>query len=93
MSSVYHNMINLVLSIAIRGLPSRLVDIAVLESIFFAAAKDISLKPLSLVFPCRLGFPTVGPKIPSLPTFALKSPTKILISDLGHLLYRTSSLS
>ena len=47
-----------------------------------AAAKDTSLKPLSLVFPCRLCFPTVGPKIPSLPTFALKSPTKILTSDL-----------
>ena len=58
-----------------------------------AAAKDTSLKPLSLVFSCRLCFPTVGPKIPSLPTFALKSPTNIFILDLGHLLYRTSSLS
>ena len=32
MSSIYHNMINLVLSIEIRGLPSDLVDIAVLKS-------------------------------------------------------------
>ena len=59
----------------------------VLETTMFcAAAKYTSLKPLSFVFSCRLCFPTVGPKIPSLPTFALKSPTKILISDLGHLI-------
>ena len=32
LSSIYHNMINQVFSIAIRGLPSRLVDINVLES-------------------------------------------------------------
>ena len=32
MSSINHNMINLVLSVEIRALPSRLVDIAVLES-------------------------------------------------------------
>ena len=44
-------------------------------TMFCAAAKDTSLKPLSLVFPWRLYFPTVGPKIPSLPTFALKSLT------------------
>ena len=29
-------------------------------TMFFAAAKDISLKPLSLVFPCRLRFATVA---------------------------------
>ena len=32
MSSIYHNMINLVFSIEIRGSPSRLVDIKVLKS-------------------------------------------------------------
>ena len=32
MSSIYQNMINLVFSIEIRGSPSRLVDIKVLES-------------------------------------------------------------
>ena len=32
MSSIYHNMINLVFSIEIRGSPSRFVDIKVLES-------------------------------------------------------------
>ena len=59
----------------------------VLEIIMFcAAAKDASLKPLSLVFWCRLCFPTVGPKIPSLSTFASKSPSRIFIWDLGHLL-------
>ena len=32
MSSIYHKMINLVFSIEIKGSPSRLVDIKVLES-------------------------------------------------------------
>ena len=32
MSSIYHNMINLVFSIAIRGSPSRLMDIKMLKS-------------------------------------------------------------
>ena len=39
MSSIYHNMINLVFSIEIRGSPSRLVDIALLES----GARDINV--------------------------------------------------
>ena len=65
MSSIYQNMINLVFSIEIRGSLSCFVDIRVLEAtMFYAAAKDTSLKPLSLVFSCRLCFPTVGPKIP-----------------------------
>ena len=53
---------------------------------FCAAAKDTSLKPLSFVFSCRLCFPTVVPKVPSLPTFALNSLVLVstFISDLGH---------
>ena len=38
MSTIYNNMINLVFSIEIRGSPSRLVDIKVLES----GARDLS---------------------------------------------------
>ena len=68
-------------------------NLVLVITMFCAAAKDTSLKPLWLVFSCRLCFRTVGPKIPSLPTFALKSPTSIFISDLGQLLYRASSLS
>ena len=32
MSSIYHSMINLVLSVQVRGLTSRLLDMAVLET-------------------------------------------------------------
>ena len=91
MSSIYQNMINLVFSIEIRGSPSRLVDIKVLES----GARDNHVLCGSegyqseAIVACFL----VQTVLPSLPTFAFKSPTSIFISDLGHLLYRTSSLS
>ena len=59
MSSIYRNMINLVLSIEIRGLPSRLLDIAVLES----GAKDLcgsegyQSEAIVACFPVRTVFP------------------------------------
>ena len=39
-------------------------------SVWVIEAYVQAYEPLSLVFPCRLSFPTVGPKIPSLPTLA-----------------------
>ena len=74
MSSIYQNMINLVFSIEIRGSPSRLVDIKVLES----GARDNHVLCGSegyqseAIVACFL----VQTVLPSLPTFALKSPTR-----------------
>jgi hypothetical protein len=45
----------------------------VLFTDFFDVAKLTTQTPLPLLFSCRLSFPTVGLKIFSLPTLALKS--------------------
>ena len=82
MSSIYHNMINLVLSQVVLWI-LWCWNLVLVITMFCTASKDTSLKPLSLVFSCRLCFPTVGPKIPSLATFALKSPTSILYRIWG----------
>jgi len=45
--------------------------------VFFDVAKFTTVTPLSLLVLCKFSFPSVGLKISSLPTFALKSPIKI----------------
>ena len=93
MSSIYRNMINLVLSIEIRGLPSRLLDIAVLES----GAKDLcgsegyQSEAIVACFPVQTVLPDCWAKSTFSPHFHVKIAN--IISDLGHLLYRTSNLS
>ena len=52
--------------------------------LFRAAAKSIAGRN------CRVEVPTVRPKIPFCPTFALKSPRIILMSWAEHLSYRSS---
>jgi hypothetical protein len=47
-------------------------------------AKFTTLTPLSLLISCKLSFPIVGLKIFYLPTFALKSTSKIFMSYLGN---------
>ena len=91
MSSIYHNM---VFSIEIEGLPSRLVDITVesgtRDNHVLCDSEGYQYEATVACFLVQTEFPDCLAKKDFSPTFALKSPIKILISDL---LYRTSSLS
>jgi hypothetical protein len=51
-------------------------NIVLLTVRFLDVAKFTILTPLSLLISCKLSFPIVGLKMPSLPTFALKSPLR-----------------
>jgi hypothetical protein len=51
---------------------------------FLDVAKFTTLTPLSLLISCKLSFPTVGLKMSSLPTLALRFPNKIFIWYLGN---------
>ena len=72
---------------------SKCWNLVLQTTMFRAAVKSISLTPLGEVVEWRLNYPTVEPKIPSCPTFALKSPRTILMSLAGHLSYRTSKFT
>jgi hypothetical protein len=48
-------------------------------------AKFINLTPLALLISCELSFSIVGLKMSSLPTLALKSPSRIFLWYLGNL--------
>ena len=94
MSFIYHNMINLVFSIESRRSPSRLVDIKVLESDardnhVLCGCEGYQSEAIVACFLVQTVFPDYWVK----KKMALKSLTSIFISDLGNLLYRTSSLS
>ena len=58
-------------------------NIVLLTARFFDVAKFAIQIPYSLLYWCRLSFPIVGLKIPSLPSFALKSPNGIFVWYLG----------
>jgi hypothetical protein len=51
---------------------------------FLEVAKFSTLTPLSLLASCRLSLPIIGLKMSSLPTFALKSHSRIFIWNLGN---------
>jgi hypothetical protein len=52
---------------------------------FLDVAKFDKLTPLSLLISCKLSFPTVGLKMSSLPTLALKYPIRIFMCYLENL--------
>lgn len=57
---------------------SELTHVLLQTNKFRASAKSVSVNSFRDVSPWRLKLPTVGPKVPSLPTLALKSSSKIL---------------
>jgi hypothetical protein len=57
-------------------------NIVLLTTTFFDVAKFTTLTPLSLLVSCKLSFPIVGLKISSLPTFAMKSPYRMVLQEL-----------
>ena len=95
--SVNHNMINLVERWSIGRHPSVLVNVEMLKLVLYAtklraAAISISLLlSTKVLFAWRLNCPIVGPKTPSRPTFALKSPRTILALSDGPLYIRPLS--
>jgi ankyrin repeat protein len=58
--------------------------VVLLKIRFFEVAKFTTLTSLSLLASCRISLPITGLKVSSLPTFALKSPSKIFIWYLGN---------
>jgi hypothetical protein len=54
-------------------------NVVLLTVTFFEVAKFTTLTPLSLLVSCWLSLPIIGLKMSALPTFALKSPTKIFV--------------
>jgi hypothetical protein len=54
-------------------------NVVLLTIRFFEVAIFTNLTPLSLLASCRLSLSIIGLKMSYLPTFALKSPSKIFI--------------
>jgi hypothetical protein len=83
-SPIYQNMGNIIVSFSIRKCPSKFMDVTMWEHCTFDRFLEfITLTPLSLLISCKLSFPIVGLKMSFLPTFALKSPSKIFMWYLG----------
>jgi hypothetical protein len=77
-SPVYQNMANLNVGFPIWKRPSIFMDVVMWNIVlltlrFLDVAKFTNLTPLSLLISCKLSFPYVSLKMPSLPTLALKS--------------------
>ena len=98
MSSIYHNMINPVFSIEIRGSPSRLVDIKVLESDardnhVLCGSEGYQSEAIVACFLVQIVFSDCWAKNTFSPHFRVKIANQNFNIRSGHLLYRTSSLS
>jgi hypothetical protein len=76
-SPIYQDMVNLIVGVPIWRCPNIFMNVAMREHCTFdneIFAKFTTRAPLSLLISCKLSFPTVGLKMSSLPTLALKSP-------------------
>jgi len=87
-SPIYQYMVNLVVTLTIRGGPGVFMNVPVREHLainhqIFDVAKLPSLTALSLLSCWTHSCPVVGLKIFCLPTFALKSPSNIFIWYFG----------
>jgi hypothetical protein len=77
-SSLYQNMVNLIVAVPIWNCPSIFIDIAMWEHCTFAneifdVSKFTTLTPLSLLISCKHSFRFVCLKTSSLPTLSFKS--------------------
>jgi hypothetical protein len=77
-------MVNLIVGFPTLRRPSIFMDDAMWEHRTFDSdvldmEKCTNLTPLSLLISCKLSLSTVGLKMSSLPTLALKSPNKIFL--------------
>jgi hypothetical protein len=83
-------MVNLIVGFPIWRWSSMFMNLEMWENVLLILILDVekftSLTPLSLLITCIFLFPTVGLKMSSLPTVALKSPNKSFSCYLGNLL-------
>jgi hypothetical protein len=80
---IYQNMAKLIAGSPIWRRPNIVTNVVMSEHCTLTvrildAAKFTALIPLSLPTLCKLSFPIIGLKMPSLPTLALKSPKKFI---------------